>query len=203
MSTQAGFSYLDKVAYGNQLPREKSVNTFIRTNPVPAINRYRHDQYDNVKRPSSSFYVTPKETIGKDFDLIVLPSSKSITNVSLEREITRGTQKGYKTCIYGPHRPLNTEIAPNAGKDISPFKEPGQSVEFTKLDPRLYNIAGATHRGGFKIVADNLGRDLNGRDKTSLTGYGAYLPTSSFYTGGNKGGHIAGEYEQRIKTGNL
>lgn len=185
--SRAGFRYKTSVAF-NEGPTVSSVNTFIRTNPVPAKNMYRwkHGQKAVPKiRGKKEFYITAKETIDSDKNKIVLPEGHSVSRSVLEREITRGTQKGYKTCLSGPHRPLPLELKANVNKETGFMSEKGsEDKDQTPVSNKKWNIAGSTYHGGWKDVVDNLGRDLNGRDKTSLTGFGTALKTTSKFVGG-------------------
>jgi hypothetical protein len=145
-------------------------------------------------RGQKLYYITSKETIDSDKNKIVLPNGHSVSKSVLEREITRGTQKGYKTCTFGPHRPLVKELSPNVNKNIGFMEERGSEEKTqTKVFNEKYNIAGATYHGGWKDTVSNLGRDLNGQGKSALTGYGTYLKTNSkFIGGGGTGGRRAG-----------
>jgi hypothetical protein len=204
ISTQSGFSYKTSVAYNSKVPKLKSVNKHIRTSDVPAINRYKFDQYEGVPKvrfEKKKYYYQNKEMNNSDHATIVLPKSNNISKSVIEREITRGTQKGYKSCLSGPHRPLNVELPPNTGKSIGFMTERNKSVKFNKVTPEKYNIAGSTYHGGWKQVVDKLGRDLDGRDRTAMTGFGNVIKTNSKAYGSNRGGHVAGNYERRVKSG--
>jgi len=196
--SKGGFNYLEGVAFNKGIPKEASVNTYIRTNDVPAKNRYRWANGQKAKPAlrfeKKEYYIEAKETIDSNFNRIVIPESRSISIPVMEREITRGTQQGYKSCVYGPHRPLIKEMGANVNKSIGFLKEQGSQKEPPRpVDSKKWNIAGATYHGGNKDVVDHLGRDLNGRHRTALTGFGTYIHTNSKFVGGSgTGGGRAG-----------
>ena len=203
--SKAGFSWQHRLTPFSVKPSTQAVNTYIPTNSVPAKNAYRFKVHDLEfpKRTSSDYHVSRSE-LGTAYDKVVLLPGENIKADVMYREITRGTQKGFKTCTFGPHRPQMDFVAPNVNKDTGVFKRKPVGFEDGDLGAvsnEKYNIVASTFRGGFQPTATRLGVDLDGPEQSALIDFKSTLYTESKEIGGSsKGGGRAGFDFQKRKT---
>ena len=195
--SRAGFTWQSKIPYSVK-PSTSSMNVNIPTNPMPAKNAYRYHVH-GIKFPeraADADYHVARQELRSAFDRVVVSSGKKIDAATMDREITRGTQKGFKTCTFGPHRPQIGFVPPNSNKDTGIFVRKPVGFEEADLggaDNAKFNIVASTYRGGMNPTASRLGRDLDGFEKEALIDFGNVLYTESKDTGGaNRGGGRAG-----------
>ena len=112
----------------------------------------------------------------------------------MEQAITRGTQKGFKTALSGPHRPQMPFVKPNSKKDTGAFERAPEiiDVELGGVDLNKFNAAGATYRGGMQPTAPSLGDDLDGFDQEALIAHGNSLFTDHSKKATGKSSKTAG-----------